>query len=610
MARRRGGGIGLGPVFAVESVIGARRWQLYATRMAFVALLLTGLTILWLPLEGRDIGVGELGQVGRQFFRMLVGVQLAVICLAAPAATAGAICVDKARGTLLHVMATDLTDREVVLGKLGARLGPIVGLLLCGLPVLAIAGLLGGVEPSAALGAYLLTFGMAASCCALALFLSVWARKPHQALLATYAIEGLGLALYPIVAVTGEWFGVVDSLPMRLAGATNPIVLAVAPEEAEHLLARWTTPGSLLGDWLTFTLQVSVAAALLVAAAALMFLASRRLRPVVLSQAHRPAKREKPGLAAKVVRYLPGPPLDGNPVLWREWHRKRPSKWTGRFWTLYAILSTLASLWVLAGYYVFPAFFGSPIYGVPAEAAQVNAWNVTIGLLLLSVSAATALAEERDRGSLDVILATPLPTGAIVWGKWLGAFAMVPRLAILPAWVAGGLAMVSGSGIAFFLMVALVLAQAAAITSLGLLIATWVSRLGRAVAWSVTAYLGLAAGAIVVMVPLQIFWNAYGPGYGRSDWWDGVLLSSPYFGVAALTQQAGNLWQDPWYLSTPGGHMESLYAWSLFWVLAYSALAGLLALLARASFDRKLGRVPEAPRTPRPAPVLAAATAG
>ena len=37
----------------------------------------------------------------------MVVTQLALILLAAPAATAGAICQDKARGTLAHVMVTD-----------------------------------------------------------------------------------------------------------------------------------------------------------------------------------------------------------------------------------------------------------------------------------------------------------------------------------------------------------------------------------------------------------------------------------------------------------------------------------------------------------------------
>ena len=63
---------------------------------------------------------------------------------------------------------------------------------------------------------------------------------------------------------------------------------------------------------------------------------------------------------------------------------------------------------------------------------MVNAWQVATGLLLLSVSAATSLAEERQRGSLDVLMATPLPTRSIVWGKWWGTFRPVPRLLILP----------------------------------------------------------------------------------------------------------------------------------------------------------------------------------
>ena len=41
-------------------------------------------------------------------------------------------------------------------------------------------------------------------------------------------------------------------------------------------------------------------------------------------------------------------------------------------------------------------------------AALVCAFQVSVGLLLLSITAPTALAEERIRGSLDVLMATPL----------------------------------------------------------------------------------------------------------------------------------------------------------------------------------------------------------
>src|SRR5262249_22159586 len=72
---------------------------------------------------------------------------LGLVGLAAPAATAGAICQDKARGSLALLFATDLSDAEIVLGKLAARLVQVLGMILGVAPVLAVATLFGGVAP-------------------------------------------------------------------------------------------------------------------------------------------------------------------------------------------------------------------------------------------------------------------------------------------------------------------------------------------------------------------------------------------------------------------------------------------------------------------------------
>ena len=77
--------------------------------------------------------------------------------------------------------------------------------------------------------------------------------------------------------------------------------------------------------------------------------------------------------------------------------------------------------------------------------AVISGLQVAAGLLLLSVSAATSLAEERQRGSLDVLLATPLSTRSIVLGKWWGAFRGVPPLLVLPVLIAAALASHTGS---------------------------------------------------------------------------------------------------------------------------------------------------------------------
>src|SRR5262249_53824132 len=135
---------GLGPVFAFESLIAARRWQVYALRAVYVGLLLAGLALSWGPSDGTLNSPADAAAIGRMFLLTVIAVQFAVVRLAAPAATAGAVCVDKARGTLLHAFVTQLTDREIVLGKLGARLIPVLALMACGLPVLALGSFLGG----------------------------------------------------------------------------------------------------------------------------------------------------------------------------------------------------------------------------------------------------------------------------------------------------------------------------------------------------------------------------------------------------------------------------------------------------------------------------------
>ncbi len=71
------------------------------------------------------------------FFNALVGTQLTLVPLAAPALTAGSICPDRKRkGTLTHLLVTDLSAAEIVLGKLAVRLIPVFSMVLCAFPVL------------------------------------------------------------------------------------------------------------------------------------------------------------------------------------------------------------------------------------------------------------------------------------------------------------------------------------------------------------------------------------------------------------------------------------------------------------------------------------------
>ena len=196
--------LGPGPVFVYESIAATRRWQLYALRSFFVLSLLAALFVIWIfvSLEqgspAGTISIKDLAEGGQYFFYAIATTQLAVVLLVAPAATAGAICLDRARGNLTHMLVTDLADGEIVLGKLAARFLPVVGLVAATIPVLALSGLLGGVIFEAILALTLITLALAAFGCALALAISVRATKTHEVLMAVYAIESLWI-LSPIV---------------------------------------------------------------------------------------------------------------------------------------------------------------------------------------------------------------------------------------------------------------------------------------------------------------------------------------------------------------------------------------------------------------------------
>jgi hypothetical protein len=139
---------GPGPVFIYEPIAATRRWQLHATRALFVLMLLLGLAFAW-QMAAAEFGTSEfvairkLAALGQYFYQAIATVQIALVLIIAPAATAGAVCLDRARGTLTHMMVTDLADPEIVLGKLAARLLPVFALVAATAPVLALAGLLG-----------------------------------------------------------------------------------------------------------------------------------------------------------------------------------------------------------------------------------------------------------------------------------------------------------------------------------------------------------------------------------------------------------------------------------------------------------------------------------
>ncbi|QDV37956.1 ABC transporter permease subunit [Tautonia plasticadhaerens] len=594
MSRR----LGLGPVFEFEWLTGSRRWQSYAMRSLTVSLLLGVMVLISMEDDSAFTGeatIQQQAQLGRAYFATTATILLGLVGLAAPAATAGAVCLDKARGNLTLLFATDLSDREIVLGKLAARLVPVLGMILCASPVLAIATLFGGVDPVGLTGTLLVILACAAFGCSLAMTLSIWGRKTHEVLMATYVFGILYLLLAPLSAVlprslpAGWWPSWLPTFYELLR--FNPVYLVLS-------MIEQPSPGM---PPVTFATQSAFFGLGLGASALLIALATWRIRAVVIRQlgrgegTARPRRRSRASKPSRGIdpdrlgprarrllalyrgarRIWPAPSLDRNPVLWRECQRKRLSALNLLVWGTYVLLCGGFSLWAIA----LMLDDGRRLSNGGREIGiVVNTLQVAGGLLMLSVSSATSLAEERQRGSLDVLLATPLPTRSIVWGKWWGSFRGVGPLLILPVAVSIGLARFQGHYWAVAVLAASILSQGAAITSLGLALATWVPRLGRAVGLAV----GLYVAACIGWIPLALILFGEGPGSEGQ----GVAAASPLFGVGSYSQ----------LMSYQGGWDPDLYGqtlWMLFWTVFYGGVSFALLLATFATFNRCLGRVDE-----------------
>ena len=353
--------------------------------------------------------VEDYAELGAGYFIAMIGVELALVLLAAPAATAGAICLDRARGTLAHMLMTDLSDPEIVLGKLAARLLPVLGLVACTWPVMAISSLLGGIDPIALTLAFAIIVAVAVLGCSIALSFSVWARKSHEVILATYTVFILGILFWPIwymLAMAG-WAGPAP----QWAFLANPFYVAFAPYADPGKLEFW--------DYLIFF------AATLGTSIFVTVIAVWRMRPVACRGSVEKSKGPRVGWMGRAMRWLPGPSLDRNPVLWREWHRSRPTRWMTAIVVL--LMGTTFVLCVGRCHRVLdqrrglrPGAIVWPIVGICSYLL-----HMIFGLLMLAAIAPTSMAEERQRGSLDLLAATTLSTRAIVIGKWLGTFRLV-----------------------------------------------------------------------------------------------------------------------------------------------------------------------------------------
>lgn len=244
-----------GPVFVYEALRLARHPRYLLARVAF-AVLLAGLFTYayfhWAK-SNADVNVGNAlsihaeAELAETFFSIYMVVQFAMVVLLTPAFVAGAIAEEKERRTLEFMLATDLANREIVLGKLAARVGNMTLFLLAGLPVLSFVQFFGGVDPDRLVAGFAATLVTMLGLSAVSLFCSVTSRRTRDAVVLAYflTITYLGASfILSELNVPGASMRATDNADVYAISIGNPVV-AIRELEYRGNEALWMILGHL-----------------------------------------------------------------------------------------------------------------------------------------------------------------------------------------------------------------------------------------------------------------------------------------------------------------------------------------------------------------------------
>src|SRR5262249_15593710 len=137
-----------GPIIAREVLTAPRPLRYFLWRASFACFLFILLWTAWQSIIGwQDVReVGVLARFGAILYWLFAMLQLTLMLFFAPLFTAAAISYEKDRRTFTLLLMTDLSDLEIVLGKLVAGLLHILTILGASVGLLSVCALFGGIS--------------------------------------------------------------------------------------------------------------------------------------------------------------------------------------------------------------------------------------------------------------------------------------------------------------------------------------------------------------------------------------------------------------------------------------------------------------------------------
>jgi ABC-type transport system involved in multi-copper enzyme maturation permease subunit len=414
----------LGPIFQVEMTTSARRARYFLIRGGYGLVLLIGSWIVYSDSSrlGWNPSIHAIAELNATLFITFAWLQMLAVVMLGPALSAGTIAVERERRTIEYLFATDLSNVEVVLGKLAARLALITCLVLVGLPILAIFRLLGGVSGELLLAVFAVTISSMLFIAVVSVCISVWSPRARDAVVRAYLVLGAFIVLPMILYATPRLSG---WAPDWLRQA-NDFVLEANPLWALGRL--FSGGGGPAGYFVNWEAVSNLAMIQLGVAAGGAVLATQLVRRVHLSASGKGDSAQRRWWRISLPQLI-RPQIGVNPMIWKELFARHASTRLGVAGRVALALIVIAVLGITAVFFSnsLDASSYSWMGGVDGlwwyimQTRPLLVCVATGGILLVAARAAGTVTYERERDCWTSLLATPLSGREIVLGKFHGA---------------------------------------------------------------------------------------------------------------------------------------------------------------------------------------------
>jgi ABC-type transport system involved in multi-copper enzyme maturation permease subunit len=594
-----------GPILFYDLVRIARQRRYYWLRALYAVLLAATLGwVYWTwTLHYRYAATGmqakDMTVFAESFFYTFMFIQLVVVAILTPAYTAGAIAEEKDRKTLEFILATDLRNREIVLSKLISRIVNLTLLIMAGLPVLSFLQFLGGIDPNLVLAGFAATGLTMVSLASLSILNSVMAKRPRDAIALTY-FQAIAYSCLSGVS----WSLLIPTLGIANFPSTDNWTSPVTVGDLVH----WFNAGNLVAAIIQLVQAVGFGKSIASALPDLLWSYAIfhgcvtltctawsiwRIRAITIRQAHGETRKQ-----SARTRLFPRPSMGSQPMLWKEIFAE-PGVRFNVFSRVFMVLLVAASFVPVGLILYFYVTERGPRSWFDLAGAM-NVWVRIAGaavacLLLLAVAsrAASSISNERDRQTLDGLLASPLASNNIIFAKWLGNI-----LSIRWGWLWLGLIYLAGliteglHPIAVVLLVVAWFIYASVVSGIGLWFSIVSKTTLRATVWTLLVTTAAGVGHWILWMCCTPFFFIGGGGPPAkivetlSKLQAGVTPPIAMGGFFSFSQQ--NLQRGPY--SQP--EAIELIGYGLFGLVCWLIVAAVLWFVTSEAFRTTSGRNP------------------